>query len=575
MASLRDQETALQSNFDYAVLLSPVSAYLANNNSLSEEEINEVKAIKAGPVYDLQATNALIFDAQRALDSLLEKRIALQSTIDRCDSLLSLVRRVPVELWRDIFVHCLSTHRNPTISYSEAPLLLTHVCSLWRSIALTTPQLWTRIYIPIFYTVRDPIWALTPSHLDRPELSGIIADKMEYCCIIVQEWLSRAGSLSLSMSISTQSGEPLQQVHRQLLDIIIRFLDRCQHLELMLIMMGEAYDILLRVGAAQLSRLHELNVYSLRTNPPSWQESGLFTTPSLRKLSIGYLPLRGYSTGLVFRAPLNWRDLNYLFIGSSIPLGWIHQLLRHCPYLVDCNLKMKDGGVITDLDPIPLPDLRTLCVYQDCLNVDQLYSILGAPGLRTLECFEVKLLRNGSPPSILSLLPTITALQKLIINPRIFTKREIEECFTLASSIKHLVLGKANDVAPWTISYSDIDHLASLTTHHFSEFGIDAPRLLLPNLEILEAYGPPLTDKELLDFITKRLDPSVHLTSRLNSVIVTFGRVKQMDISRQVEYHADRVGVERFALELTHKKINLFQGLSPSLGLIDDRSLWK
>jgi len=522
-----------------------------------------VKTIKAGPVYELQATDALIFDVQRTLNSLLEKRNALQSSIDRCDSILSLVRRVPVELWRDIFSHCLSTHRNPTISYSEAPLLLTHVCTLWRSIALTTPQLWTRIYIPVFYTVKDPVWAVTPTHLDRPELSDFIADKMEYRCTMVQEWLGRAGSLPLSISLSTQSSEPLQPIHRQLLDIVVQSLDRCQHLELTLIMMGEVFKILMRVEAAQLPRLHELNIYSLRTSIS--EGSGLFTTQSLRKLSIGYLPLRGSKDP--FFVPLNWRNLNSLSIGSSIPLGWVHQLLRHCPSLVYCKLMMQDGGSIADFEPILLPDLRKLCIYQDCLNVDHLYSILRAPGLRTLDCFEIKLPRNGTPPSILRLLPGITTLQKLVINPLVFNKREIEECFMLASSIKHLVLRRTVDNKPWTIYYPDVDHLASLTTEHFLEFGIDAPRLLLPNLEIFEADGPPLTDKELLDFITKRLDPLVHLTSRLKSVMVTFERVKQMDIWRQVEYHARVVGVEGFGLELTYKKINLFQGLSPSLGL--------
>ena len=564
-----DQGNASESNFACAVLLSPLSKYLVNNNPPSEEEIIEVEKIKAGPVYELQATDALIFDVQRTLNSLLEKRNALQSSVDRCNSIISLVRRVPVELWRDIFAYCLFTHRNPTISYSEAPLLLTHVCSLWRSIALTTPRLWTRIYIPIFYTVRDPIWAVTPTHLDRPELSDFIADKMEYRCTMIQEWLSRAGSLSLSISLSTQSAEPLQPVHRQLLDIIIQSLDRCQHLELSLIMMGDAFKILMRVRAAQLPRLHELNIYSLRTTIP--ERNGLFTTQSLRKLSIGYLPLRGSNDS--FFVPPNWRNLNSLSIGSSIPLGWIHQLLRHCPYLVYCDLKMQDGGSIANFEPILLPDLRKLYIYQDCLNVDHLYSIIRAPGLRTLDCFEIKSPRNGTPPSILRLLPDITTLHKLIINPRVFNKREIEECFMLASSIKHLVLGRTVDSNPWTICYPDVNHLASLTTEHFSEFGIDAPRLLLPNLEILEAYAPPVTDKELLDFITKRLDPLVHLTSRLKSVMVTFDRVKQMDIGRQVEHHARVVGVKNFGLELTYKKINLFQGLSPSSGLINNRSV--
>ena len=416
---------------------------------------------------------------------------------------------------------------------------------------------------------------VTPSHLDHPELSDFIADRMEYRCTMVQEWLSRAGSLPLSITLSTQSGEPLEQVHRRLVDIVVQFLDRCQHLELMLVTTGEAYDILLRVGAAQLPRLHELNIYSLRlrTSTLKLLEHGLLTTSSLRKLSIGHLPMQGPSD--ITPVPLNWRHLKSLYIGNSMPLGWIHQLLRHCSRLVHCRLRIKKGGSIKNYEPIPLPDLRKLYIYQDCHNVDLLYSILAAPGLRTLDCFEFILPGNETPPSILRLLPGIILLQKLVINPHVFKKQEIEECFTLVSSIKHLVLGKTIEDVPWTMPYPDVDHLASLTTEHFSEFGVDAPCLLLPNLEILEAYGSPLTDKQLLDFIIKRLDPSVHLTSRLNSVIVAFGRVKQMDISRQVEYHARGVGVEKFALELTYKETNLFQGLSPSLGLINDRFFWR
>jgi len=196
---------------------------------------------------------------------------------------------------------------------------------------------------------------------------------------------------------------------RQLLDIIIQSLDRCQHLELMLIMMGEAQNILMRVGAAQLPKLHELNIHLLRASMEMVEGSGLFTTPSLRKLSIVYLPMRGSNDS--FFAPLNWRNLNSLSIGSSIPLGWVHRLLRHCPYLVYCNLKMKDGGSVPNFEPILLPDLRKLCIYQECLNVDNLYSTLGAPGLRTLDCFEIWSARNGTPPSILRLLPGITTLQ--------------------------------------------------------------------------------------------------------------------------------------------------------------------
>ncbi|KAF8961828.1 hypothetical protein BDZ97DRAFT_1663533, partial [Flammula alnicola] len=62
---------------------------------------------------------------------------------------LSPARSLPSDVLHEIFYHCLPTHRNLIISASEAPILLTHICGSWRCIALDSPRIWAKLYIPI------------------------------------------------------------------------------------------------------------------------------------------------------------------------------------------------------------------------------------------------------------------------------------------------------------------------------------------------------------------------------------------------------------------------------------------
>ncbi|KAJ6627993.1 hypothetical protein B0H10DRAFT_1993151 [Mycena sp. CBHHK59/15] len=50
-------------------------------------------------------------------------------------------KKLPLEITSEIFVHCVPHSVFPIPIPSHAPLLLTRVCSDWRSIALNTPNL--------------------------------------------------------------------------------------------------------------------------------------------------------------------------------------------------------------------------------------------------------------------------------------------------------------------------------------------------------------------------------------------------------------------------------------------------
>ncbi|KAJ6592359.1 hypothetical protein B0H19DRAFT_886738, partial [Mycena capillaripes] len=52
------------------------------------------------------------------------------------------IQRLPVELLHEIFCACLPHAKYTPASKRLAPLLVSWVCSRWRSIALSIPTLW-------------------------------------------------------------------------------------------------------------------------------------------------------------------------------------------------------------------------------------------------------------------------------------------------------------------------------------------------------------------------------------------------------------------------------------------------
>ncbi|KAF8233332.1 hypothetical protein L208DRAFT_1120976, partial [Tricholoma matsutake] len=56
-------------------------------------------------------------------------------------ALLSGAHRLPLELVQKMFFNCPPTDRNAVMSFTEPPLILGRICSSWRQIALSTPQL--------------------------------------------------------------------------------------------------------------------------------------------------------------------------------------------------------------------------------------------------------------------------------------------------------------------------------------------------------------------------------------------------------------------------------------------------
>ncbi|KAJ7681838.1 hypothetical protein DFH06DRAFT_282915 [Mycena polygramma] len=115
-------------------------------------------AILAAPT-ELARYDAEIDRLQTVLARLISERTTLATYTERCRSALSPIRRVPTELWANIFDLC-SPYTFPTgynLSDSTTPqqevnrisnwhlLQLSQVSSLWHKIAMGTPKLWSTI----------------------------------------------------------------------------------------------------------------------------------------------------------------------------------------------------------------------------------------------------------------------------------------------------------------------------------------------------------------------------------------------------------------------------------------------
>ncbi|KAF6763716.1 hypothetical protein DFP72DRAFT_873241 [Ephemerocybe angulata] len=90
---------------------------------------------------------------------------------------------LPDDICREIFLRCLPEGTLATPHPLSPPVVLTHVCSQWRQVALTTPHLWSTLHV-------SPI-------LDGTKLPF----SPEYRYERTKQWLARAGS-SLPLDIS-------------------------------------------------------------------------------------------------------------------------------------------------------------------------------------------------------------------------------------------------------------------------------------------------------------------------------------------------------------------------------------
>ncbi|KAK7017402.1 F-box domain-containing protein [Favolaschia claudopus] len=238
------------------------------------------------------------------------------------------VLTLPNEIVSLIFEHCAPIYpQTADLALGiHAPVPLTHVCSKWRHIALSTSALWRTLSINLSY----------PFHTStrRPPTAAR-----------VETWLARAPCQPLSIDIV----DDFEDLPPEVYEAVISHRDRWEYFSLQIL--ESPPDDIFNGTMPLLRRL------SLERDFRSINSIAFSDAPLLREVTLSNVSPSSIQ--------LPWSQLTQLYLSSLFPEEGI-QILSRTTNLVRCELYLVGNG-IPDIPPeIQLPQLETLIV--DCAS---------------------------------------------------------------------------------------------------------------------------------------------------------------------------------------------------------------
>lgn len=291
--------------------------------------------------------------------------------------LLRPIHSIPTELLQEIFLHWVSAEHSIAADTRAMPMSLTHVCALWRTVALNTPRLWTSLSLrgqPI-----QQLWNESLSH-----------------------WISYSGQLDLSLTLDCL--RPDDGVVELLQNILPLIAHRWQTLDFNIA--HNFLQIFLAIPSTSLPSLDSLAIRNIslldRRTGINPLEAGIWHAPRLRKLMLinveiddrclSILPLKNL-TQLVLLPEATERVEGF---GVQAALT----LLSHATSLKWCTIALEDAAFNNTCSQaiVTVPRLQELQIQLRTIGVPlhRLFDDVRAPELRRLSwssCADGRLLR--------------------------------------------------------------------------------------------------------------------------------------------------------------------------------------
>ncbi|KAJ7724942.1 hypothetical protein DFH07DRAFT_971058 [Mycena maculata] len=365
---------------------SPYEDILHTNTVPSDAECQKIRDLLVGPRAEIAALTDEIVATQAWLDELTRKRAVLTEFVDAHLELVSPIRRLPLDIVQEIFLACLPSGQNSTITEYDAPLLLCHICHSWRSVAFSTPGLWASIHIVV------------PSK-----------DRM-LSMDTVNKWLSKSGVLPLSISVTS-----MEQNVSILLHTLIRFSFRWEHSKFTF----PTYDSLsplASVTPADVPILRTVAIECFRRafqSAPEWSNVSFMSNPSVHSASI-----TARDTAQIPSLPLRWEQLRRLsfrdvLLTSDVALDIVQK----------CSL---------------LETFSVTNLYVADRNGGNLFQFLVTPNLTCLEYVAF-----SSELGCIPLLSSTPSLQRLSLHGSRVSTTSLLEALSLVPTLRDLlVLGE-------------------------------------------------------------------------------------------------------------------------------------
>ncbi|KAJ7485231.1 hypothetical protein B0H11DRAFT_2192777 [Mycena galericulata] len=299
---------------------------------------------------------ARIKQIQQQISALREEQKAAQLALD---SVVYPVLTLPLEITSHIFVQYLDKEPKKPNSL-EPPLVLTHVCSEWRNIALNLPQLWSHLQL-VFDDSRVPSRAL------------------------VEAWMARIGSTQISMDIKYICPRPSPEfTHPPLLREMLHHSSSLQWknltLSLPLLCLASEFS-----AKKEFPSLESLALICTNTGgspsivfPDDFRAKAFSKAPKLRAVRIDV----GMPPKISFRLP--WSQLTHLDAAHFTSTVW-YNVLRLASALVECAFRHIPDSPLYDFPPLHLEHLEVLTISG---SVQAISDYLHLPKLRQLNLDE-------------------------------------------------------------------------------------------------------------------------------------------------------------------------------------------
>ncbi|KAF5347270.1 hypothetical protein D9756_009987 [Leucocoprinus leucothites] len=497
----------------------------------------------------LQALEDDICRLQERCSSLLLDQKAILTFIECYKALLSPFNKVPSDVLREIFYHCLPVAHNAITSIHEPPLCLGQVSRRWRDIVYSTPKLWTSLHL-VAIPLDSP-----PSPIQRALLDAI------------ESWLSRSGALTLSISlyhdVPSLVGERTTNSQVQpFLDIIARHAHRwksvhftCRDVD-WIEMLGQFHFS----DVPMLEYLHLID-YEQSSSWTTPEEPGVITALArgdgiLRAPRLHSLALPSYLAHNL-QGDMQWQHLTVLDITYRVfYLDEFAKIASQCRNLIECTIAFTyatsswdDGAWLSSssnafLPPsfpflLEIPSLRSLAILAKPTNdyaVCDLFERISTPALvhltweRSLHSSEesyVSWLEERMVQSLTVFLSRlIDPLEELDLSLDPVTDQTLVDILVLVPQLKRLALGGslpppepvsiwAPSVSPWPRCYLG-DLILDKFTPGINENGEvewkdssgltehRAVACLCPNLEVVLFQGVVFTHGPVTKFLRSR-----------------------------------------------------------------------
>lgn len=334
----------------------------------SDHQTRHINQVLVTKELELSHLENQVANVQSILQELLRERDVAQQFVDSHRALLAPIRRMPLEIMQEIFVHCLPTDQFIRPDAYKAPLLLGQICRAWRRAALSTPALWNSLAIQ-----------LSQKNSDRR-------------INLIKSWITRSSGHPICLfAYIPMAGD---DTIKAFLEVFTTNIYRWKNLRLTL--PGRCYSSVLQALSLECPLLESAQI---RFSPITSSDTPIHperlsltsqSAPRLRSLTWNSQGLQRVDFALAMNT-LTDIDIDY-----PLTVPECLDIMAHCPKLVQCEFKSVSEWAPTPNDfsdkysipLITLPQLRMLSVHAT-ESLGPFFERLSLPSMEVLKLVDL------------------------------------------------------------------------------------------------------------------------------------------------------------------------------------------